>query len=93
MIYMVKLWPAGGLTNEQVESVLAQEVNWVRFEYLTWFVHSKRTADELHSRLEHFVGSGKSIVVKVDLNSIQGLQPKMVWDWVNARKWPNLIGG
>lgn len=87
MIYLVKVWPRPlALWNGRVEAALNRELGWIRFDDLTWFVHTNKTANELFAAIEAIVGTGNALIIEVRGGNSQGRMPADVWDWVNARR-------
>ncbi len=88
MIYLVRLWPAPGLRSDQVEAILNQEQDWIRFDEMTWLVRSRRFAQDLHLRLAPLVQNGRHLVMQVDKRNTQGGMTQPFWDWVNKPELP-----
>lgn len=86
MIYLVRIWPAPGLVNQQFEAaVLNNELDWIRFDEMTWFVRSMRTANQLSALIAPVVGPlGRHLVIQVERLNAQGQMAPAVWNWINA---------
>lgn len=83
MRYLVLVWPRRGLTHEQIEALLSDERDWLRFDDMSWLVRSDRDARQLSGRLQRLLGPSQHVVLGVNRNDAQGRMAEDFWEWFN----------
>lgn len=92
-IYVITLrWIDSPLNPEMIDSVLAVQGDWVRWNGWTWLLASNSAPLDIREGLRKRLLQGDSfIIAEVSPTGMDGWAPKWVWDWVAERAKPNYV--
>jgi len=83
-VVMVNVNP--GLTVQDVQTALTNEIQWYRIANNVWVVHTDRGSGWLYQRLIGLANpSGTLFISLLSPTDRQGWFDKKLWDWIDAR--------
>jgi hypothetical protein len=76
-----------------IDRAFSDELDWIRFSQLQWFVWSNKSRDNLvRTILPYKRESDQFIVFAVQNEAAEGFAPRWVWDWLNDKMQKQLSG-
>jgi hypothetical protein len=82
-VYFVGIrWVDTPINAALIDGLLNSIGDWIRYNGMTWFLSTEKSAGEIYEILRHHLKVGDStVVVAMDPSDYQGWAATWIWDW------------
>ena len=86
LFYIVMVNVNPGLTIQDIQTALTNNIQWYRIANNVWVVHTNAGSAWLHQRLIPLAHpSGTLFISRLNVNDRQGWLPQGFWTWIDGR--------
>jgi hypothetical protein len=81
-LYHIYVHPKKGISNEQLEKVMNNAVDWYRYRDNAYIVYTTSDETKWQERLKPLVDpDGHLLITKLQPSEFNGWMPKKFWEW------------
>ena len=85
--YHVYVKRKNGVSITNVQVVLNDATDWIRYSDQCWLIYSSINAREWHKQLSGFVkDEGELFIARLEIDDRQGWMAKSFWDWIRKKR-------